>query len=83
MKSGIILKPNSKGQFVIPQPLRKTLGITAATYLHVLQRGHGMYLYPIQEVIGKRDHENSYHAILKETKGAWKEKWETVRQRQS
>lgn len=79
MKSGIIITPNSKGQIVIPQPMRKALGITTGTHLHLLQRGHGMYLYPIQEVVGQLPHENHYPAILKETKGTWQEQWETVR----
>ena len=49
----------------------------------IIVRGQGIYLYPISEVIGPVDTENSYLEILKKTKGAWhNDNWEeTVKAR--
>lgn len=73
MKVGIIIKPNQKGQIVIPKEIRRSLGIGVHTPLNVLQRGEGVYLYPIRGVIDYPQNESSYSAILKRTKGAWRD----------
>ncbi len=78
MKGGTIIKPNRKGQIVIPKEMRKFLGILADTHLHLLQRGHGIYVYPIKEVTGESFHETSYPALLRETKGKWGKEEEKV-----
>lgn len=72
MKVGIIIKPNQKGQIVIPKEIRRSLGIGTHTSLNMIQRGQGVYLYPIRGVIDYSKGESSYSAILGRTKGAWK-----------
>ena len=79
MKRGAIIKPNRKGQIVIPKEMRKSLGILADTHLHLLQRGHGIYVNPVKEVTGESFHETSYPALLKETKGKWGEESDQIR----
>lgn len=81
MKIGIIIKPNQKGQIVIPKEVRKALGIRANTPLNILQRGYGIYIYPIKELVGESQNEAPYLAILERTKGAWNEDWEGVRKK--
>lgn len=73
MKVGIIIKPNQKGQIVIPKEIRRSLGIGVHTPLNVLQRGEGVYLYPVRGVIDYPQGESSYSAILRRTKGAWED----------
>lgn len=81
MKNSSIIKPNSKGQIVIPQAMRKAFGITTTTHLRLVQWDTGMFLYPVQEIMDALSHENQYPAILKKTKGTWQEGWEIVRAR--
>lgn len=81
MKVGPIIKLNPKGQIVIPNKVRKALGISTKTPLHVVQRGQGIYLYPIKDVIGEVKAEESYISLLKKTKGSWDEDWQGIRKR--
>ncbi|MBI3335730.1 MAG: AbrB/MazE/SpoVT family DNA-binding domain-containing protein [Candidatus Portnoybacteria bacterium] len=81
MKVGIIIKPNQKGQIVIPKDIRKALRITAKTPLHAIQRGYAVYLYPIKEVISEAQSEPSYLKVLERTKGTWQEDWEGLERR--
>ncbi|HBH46933.1 MAG: hypothetical protein A2445_05500 [Candidatus Jacksonbacteria bacterium RIFOXYC2_FULL_44_29] len=83
MNVGFITKSNQKGQIVIPKAIRDNLGIEAESSFNIIVRGQGIYLYPISEVIGPVDTENSYLEILKKTKGAWhNDNWEeTVKAR--
>lgn len=71
MKLGIITRTNNKGQLVIPQEFRKTLGITARVPLNLTIRDNGMFMHPVVNVIGTTDTEDSYSQILARTKGAW------------
>lgn len=79
MKIGIITKPNEKGQVVVPKKLRDLLGINENTLLNLVVRGKGIYLYPISEVIGKVESENSYYKVLEKTRGKWSENWSVLR----
>lgn len=71
MKLGIIIKPNEKGQLVIPKELREKLGIEPDSLLHVVLRGDGIYIYPVHGIISDTQNENSYVKVLERTKGAW------------
>lgn len=72
MKIGEIIKPNIKGQIVIPQAYRKALGIDASMALHIIMRGKGLYLHPIEGVIGLLDKEEPYIKVLEKTRGKWR-----------
>ena len=50
MKSGKIVKANSKGQIVIPKEYRDRLGITSDVPLHVVPHGKSLLLYPIVDI---------------------------------
>lgn len=79
MKVGTIIKPNSKGQIVIPKDFRKDLGIDSGISLNVVKRGYGIFIYPITEVLSEFEDESSYKKILEKTKGKWKdEKWDEL-----
>ena len=71
MKFGYISEPNSKGQIVIPKKLRDDLGITQDTPLQIVQRGEGIYIYPIEGVETKYNTESSFAQILEKTRGTW------------
>jgi len=82
MKIGAIVRPNQKGQIVIPKEFRDKLGIDANVTLNLVLRGGGIYLYPIEEVIGVVESEDSYLRILEKTKGSWKdENWAKLRKK--
>lgn len=84
MKVGTIVTPNQKGQIVIPQAMRKALGIEASMPLNLTLRGNGLYLYPIEEILVKGEKESSYLEILKKTQGAWaKDDWSRQRSKKS
>lgn len=84
MKIGTIIRPNQKGQIVIPTKIRKTLGITPSVALNIVLSGGGIYIHPVVEVITKERHENSYVDILQKTQGAWKdEDWGLIRNKRS
>ena len=44
----MVIKVSSKGQLVIPKPIRKALGIQAGTEIHIEVVGHKIILEPIQ-----------------------------------
>jgi AbrB family looped-hinge helix DNA binding protein len=71
MKIGTITTPNPKGQIVIPKEIRNQLGISSHTPLHLVPRGGGLYLYPVEQIITKHESENSYSQILQKTQGSW------------
>ena len=71
MKIGTITKTNEKGQIVIPKEIRNSLGIDRNVSLKIIQRGGGIYLYPIKEIITDIDTESAYLKILERTQGAW------------
>lgn len=72
MKIYTITQTNQKGQIVIPQKIRKELNIDASVPLHIVQRGKGVYIYPIREIITETGHETPYLKVLEKTRGAWK-----------
>jgi AbrB family looped-hinge helix DNA binding protein len=51
MKIGIIAKPNTKGQFVIPHAFRKKLGIVPGTPINVVVRKDSVVLFPLKKEI--------------------------------
>lgn len=67
------MQSNTKGQVVIPKKIRELLGIKPSSFLHIIQRGRGLYLYPITDLsrTGSIKGENLYSRILEKTKGAW------------
>ena len=71
MNIGIITKPNTKGQIVIPKNIRDTLGIKENTALNLVVRGNGIYIYPIAQIITKAESVTSYSKLLEKTQGAW------------
>lgn len=71
MKMQEIVKTNQKGQLVIPQEMRKALGISNSVPLGIILRDEGLYLYPIEETIAKIEKEGSYVDLLKRTQGSW------------
>lgn len=86
MKIGEIARPNRKGQVVIPKKFRDELGISENVPLHIVRRGHGIYLYPISDVIsaGEKLDDDAYQRILKKTRGAWSgDNWEKTAKQQS
>ena len=72
MKIYTITQTNQKGQIVIPQKIRKELNIDASVPHHIVQRGKGVYIYPIREIITETGHETPYLKVLEKTRGAWK-----------
>ena len=46
------------------------MGIDANVALHMVLKGRGIYLYPIHEVAGNMDTEQSYAKVLERTQGA-------------
>ncbi|MFH1890140.1 MAG: AbrB/MazE/SpoVT family DNA-binding domain-containing protein [Candidatus Kuenenbacteria bacterium] len=82
MKIGTITKTNQKGQLVIPKEIREILGINTGIPLNLIIRGSGIYIYPIKEVIGNADSQDSYSKILEKTQGTWQnEKWDVLRKK--
>jgi len=77
-----IAVPNTKGQIVIPQGIRKALSISPKSALRITVRGKGIFLYPIEEVITRADRESSYVYLLKKTQGSWSgDDWHLTRKR--
>ena len=71
MKIGIISKPNTKGQIVIPKVMREALGIDANRQVNIVMRGDGIYIYPIAQIVAKGENVSSYSKLLEKTQGAW------------
>ncbi len=67
MKIGTVTKANKKGQLVIPKEIRDELNIKQGTPLNIVQRGEGVYIYPISAVVTKAEEEKSYLEILRKT----------------
>ena len=82
MKIGAVIRSNQKGQIVIPKEYRDELGIDADVSLNLILRGGGIYIYPIEEIIGVAEAEDSYLKILEKTRGSWKsESWGRLRKK--
>ena len=80
MKVGTITKTNNKGQIVIPKEMRDDLGIGLNMPLNLIPRGGGLCIYPIKEVVGNLESENSYSEILAKTQGTWaNDNWDKTR----
>lgn len=71
MKIGIISKPNTKGQIVIPKVMRDALGIDANRSVNIVMRGNGIYIYPIAQIVAKAENISSYSKLLEKTQGSW------------
>lgn len=71
MKVGNIVKPNTKGQIVIPKKIREALGIRENVPLNLVVNGEGIYLHPIKEVNQDLETTDSFIQILKKTQGSW------------
>lgn len=72
MNIGTIVTPNVKGQIVIPQWIRTSLGITAETPLQVIQAGQSVVLHPIVGIVRKSDLAgDAFMEILERTRGVW------------
>jgi len=72
MNIGIIARPNTKGQFVIPHPYRKKLGIGPGTPINVVARDDSIVLYPITDSHIPHTGKDAYYNILARKRGAWK-----------
>lgn len=72
MNVGNIAIPNKKGQVVIPNLIRKELGITEEVVLKFSIWGPGMYVLPM--TLSPKNtvfDDGMYLDILKRTRGAW------------
>lgn len=83
MKIGYIVKPNTKGQIVIPKHVRDNLGIDSGSLLHLVVRGDGMYIHTIKHIVPKITKVDSYRKILEKTQGTWAgDSWPQTEKRQ-
>ena|SRR3989338_516298 len=83
MKIGTITKTNEKGQIVIPKEIRDSLGIEKNVHLNIIQRGGGIYIYPIKEILTDDDSQSLFVKILEKTQGAWAgDDWPETEKRQ-
>jgi bifunctional DNA-binding transcriptional regulator/antitoxin component of YhaV-PrlF toxin-antitoxin module len=74
MKIGIIIKPNEKGQIVIPLKVREQLDIGKKTNLNIVVREDNFVVYPIREIHSQQDivlGDDAYLELLKRNLGAW------------
>lgn len=78
---GTIVKPNQKGQIVIPKEYRDELAIDSNALLNLVMRGKGIYIYPVAGIVGRADSESSYLNVLKKTQGKWNENWENIKKK--
>lgn len=79
MNVGNIIEPNVKGQIVIPKKMRDNLGITPNTPLQIIQRGDGIYIYPV-EIAAIYETESVLLEILNKTRGSWaSDNWDETR----
>ena len=72
MNIGVIVKPNQKGQIVIPKEIRDELDIKENTHLNIVVRGEGIYIYPAEEVLTRAKSQSinsAYLEIIKQTQG--------------
>lgn len=70
MKVGLITKPSSKGQIVIPKEFREKLSIDEHSLLNLIVRSNSLWIYPVEGIVPKLKTEDSYHKILAQTQGA-------------
>lgn len=71
MKVGVITKPNTKGQIVIPKEFRRALDINKDDLLNLVIRGNGIYIYPVSEMVPKIETKSAYLKVLERTRGSW------------
>ena len=71
MNIGIVARPNSKGQIVIPKKFRDELGIEEGVLLNLTLRGNGVYISPIEKTVASSPSREMSFEILKKTAGAW------------
>lgn len=71
MKIGKLTSTNSKGQLVIPQEYRESLGIDNNMTLNIVLQKNGIFIQPIEKVIPKITGENMYSQLLEKTMGSW------------
>ncbi len=71
MNLGIVTKPNTKGQIVIPKKFREELGINEDVLLNLVIKGNGVYITPLDKAITTSDTTKISLEILRRTAGAW------------
>ncbi|KKQ74030.1 MAG: hypothetical protein US96_C0043G0001, partial [Candidatus Woesebacteria bacterium GW2011_GWB1_38_5b] len=71
MNLGVIAKPNSKGQIVIPKKFREELGIDKDVLLNISIKGRGVYITHFNKSIPTSGSQDVYLEILKRTAGSW------------
>ena len=71
MNVGTIITPTAKGQIVIPNAIRKHLGIDQNTYLQVKLVGDGIYLQPTQTSPRIQGDNGAFLAMLRKVQGSW------------
>ena len=67
--NNVIARTNTKGQFVLPISMRRALGITPETNLHVSLEDKVITISPLPPKIFQN--KKSLYEILKSTQGAW------------
>lgn len=67
--NNIIARTNVKGQFVLPVSMRKALGITPETNLHISLEDKVITITPLSPKPFQT--KKSLYEILKSTQGAW------------
>lgn len=72
----LLTQPNQKGQIVIPKVLRDEMHIGEHTPLAISRQGDGLFLVPIHDIVTTKGVPSTYHALLRETRGAWGKKEE-------
>lgn len=65
-----ITNTNRKGQVVIPQNMRKALGITKDVPIRLSLRGQVIFVEPIKELVTVAETESSYAELLSHTQGS-------------
>lgn len=79
MKNVTISKPNSKGQVVIPKPIRDELGINPNVYLRITSVGTSIFMHPITNTATTASESLPFSEILKKTQGAWAKDWPALK----
>ena len=83
MNIGNIVTPNTKGQIVIPQKIRKSLGVDKNTPLQLSLVGKAIILRPIKSVVTSTDTNTAVLEVLKKTAGSWAgDDWPKTEKRQ-
>ena len=71
MNLGVITKPNSKGQVVIPKKFRDELGIDEGVFVSVTLKGNAINIVPIEKSVSSKDSRALFIEVLRKTAGAW------------